>query len=124
MLIHIHCHALAVSQSAKEVKSFEEHELTVNNIFHYYNNSPVRYNRLRGLQDVMLQEQVALKEPYSFRWLSLYEAVAAIKKCFPALVAALGEDAVNGNAVARGLSKNGETYSFIVHQAQQKFSAS
>ena len=63
----------------------------------------------------MLQEQVALKEPYSFRWLSLYEAVAAIKKCFPALVAALGEDAANGNAVARGLAKNSETYSFIAH---------
>ena len=107
--------ALAVSQGAKEVKSFKDYELTVNNIFNYYDYSPVRYNRLRELQDVMLSEQVALKEPHSVRWLSLHEAVNAVKKCFPALVAALGEDAANGNAVARGLSKNTETYTFVAH---------
>ena len=46
---------------------------------------------------------VALKEPHSVRWLSLHEAVTAVKKCCPALVAALGEDAATLN---NGVAKN------------------
>ena len=106
-MIHVHCHAhrlaLAVSQSAKEVKNLKDYEQTVNHVFNYYNNSPVRYNRLREMQDV-LECQVALKEPHSVRWLALHEAVSAVLKCFPALIAAVGEDAANGNPVAIGLS--------------------
>ena len=46
---------------------------------------------------------VALKQPHSVRWLSLDHAVDAINKSWASLVAVLGEEAANGNAVARGL---------------------
>ena len=59
---------------------------------------------------------VAVKEPHSVRWLSLHEAVDAIRKCWPALVTALGEDAVNlNNGTANGLSKKVEQFTFLAH---------
>lgn len=65
---------------------------------------------------MILNTTVALKEPHSVRWLALHEAVEAIFKCWPALVAALGEDAVNQNTgVPNGLSKRVETYQFVAH---------
>ena len=49
------------------------------------------------------------------RWLSLQEAVTAVKKCWPALVAALGEDAAKLNKdVANGLAKKTEHIKFVL----------
>lgn len=46
---------------------------------------------------------ITLKEPASFRWLSLENAVEAINACYPALYHALEHEAAKGNAEAKGL---------------------
>ena len=60
----------------------------------------------------MMQKMVTLEKPSSVRWLSLHEAVSALYKCWPALVACLGEDAIS-NAIARGLSQKVENFKFV-----------
>ena len=40
---------------------------------------------------------MTLKQPSSVRWLSLHEAIKSLVKCWPALVAALGDDAAARN---------------------------
>ena len=58
---------------------------------------------------------VALKEPYSVRWLSLHETVTAVEKCWPALVAALGVDAATlTNHVANGLAMKANKFQFVL----------
>ena len=117
VFIHVHCCAhrlsLAVSQSAKEVADVSQYQTTINQVFRYYDNSAVRYNELREIQDVLLNTTVTLKEPKSVRWLSLDEAIQAIWKCWPALVGSMGQQAAAGNPVAVGLSKKVESFSFI-----------
>ena len=73
-----------------------------------------RYNKLRAIQDV-LETPVTLKEPHSVRWLSLDQAVQAMHTSWSALVATLGEEAVNGNPAADGLVKKIETYNFVAY---------
>ena len=84
LLVHVHCTArrlaLAVSRSAREVPCIKKYEETVHHIFTYFHNSPVRYNRLREVQQTLHDTQVTLKEPNAVWWLSLDNAVQAIKK--------------------------------------------
>ena len=58
---------------------------------------------------------VARKRPHSVRWLSLDHAVDAINKAWASLVAVLGEEAANGNAVALGLSAKVESFKFVAY---------
>jgi hypothetical protein len=120
LLLHVHCCAhrlaLAVSQASREVPALSKLEDTVGFVYRYYENSPVRYNNLRELEEVMLGDKVALIEPKSVRWLSLHEAVKAVEKCWPALVASLGEQAAGkNNPTAIGLSQKVETFSFVAY---------
>lgn len=46
---------------------------------------------------------VTLKEPASFRWLSLGKAVDAIHEVYPALYQTLEQEAAKGQADAKGL---------------------
>ena len=119
LIIHIHCCAhrlaLAVSQAAGEVRSIKKFELTVKQLFDYVNNAPVRYNRLRELQMVILNHTVTLKAPHAVRWLSVHEAVEALHKTYAAVVASFGQDAANGNPAAVGLSRKIETFRFAAY---------
>ena len=107
LLVHVHCMAhrlaLAVSQAAGEIPQLKAYQLDINNIYQHYQYSAVRYNKLREIQQVVDETPVALKQPHTVRWLSLDHAVDAINKSWASLVAVLGEEAANGNAVARGL---------------------
>ena len=47
-------------------------------------------------------EYLTLKEPASFRWLSLDGTVGAIVDCYPALYATLQHDAARGVSEAKG----------------------
>ena len=100
-MIQVHCVAhklaLAAGQACKNITLFNEYQLTLKNIYRYFNNSAVRYNELRALQDFLQADEdmrhVTLKEPASFRWLSLEGAVKAISDVYPALYMELEHDA-------------------------------
>ena len=46
-------------------------------------------------------DYLALKEPASFRWLSLHGAVRAISSCYPALFATLEHEAAKSQSDAK-----------------------
>ena len=118
ILVHVHCMAhrlaLAVSQSAGEIPQLRLYQSDINCIYTHYQNSSVKYNKLRAMQEIM-ETTVSLKQMNAVRWLSLDYAVDAIFKSWPSLVAVLGEEAASGNAVARGLSAKVESYTFIAY---------
>ena len=118
LIIHIHCYAhrlaLAVSQAAANVTCVKSFQDTVNSNYWFFTNSPVRYNNLRAIYDILENEKfVRLKQPHAVRWLSLDQAVSAILQCWPALVVALKGEANDGNSTANGLLRKIETYNFI-----------
>ena len=118
LIVHIHCYAhrlaLAVSQAAANVNCVKSYQDTVNSNYFFFTNSPVRYNNLRAIYDILENEKfVTLKQPHPVRWLSLDQAVSAIFQCWPALVIALSREANNGNSTANGLLRKMETYNFI-----------
>lgn len=55
-MIGIHCIAhqvaLAASGAGKEIEKVSKHRQTVNNVFNYFDNSTVRYGRLRELNSM------------------------------------------------------------------------
>lgn len=101
-LVHTHCvaHRLALcsAQAAKSVKLFDKYQTLLTNIFNFYSNSAVRYNKLREIQSVLETKPVSLKAAAPTRWLSLHNAVDAIYKCWPVLVDCLGHQATEDNS--------------------------
>lgn len=103
-MIQVHCVAhklaLAAGQACKNITLFNEYQLSLKNIYRYFNNSAVRYNELRVLQDFLQADEdmhhVTLKEPASFRWLSLEGAVKAVSDVYQALYMEIKHDAAKG----------------------------
>ena len=87
-MMQIHCVAhklaLAAGQACRNIILFSDYQQTLKNVYRYFANSAVRYNELRAMMDIMETEDIeylTLKEPASFRWLSLDGAVRAIADC-------------------------------------------
>ncbi|MEW8544162.1 MAG: hypothetical protein AB2693_11565 [Candidatus Thiodiazotropha sp.] len=117
-MINIHCIAhrvaLAASGAGKEIEKIAKFRQTVNSVYNYFDNSAVRYERLRELNSALDDNDiVSLKEPCSVRWLSLTRAVTAIKANLPALLMELDEDAARGNTQAEGILRQIRQYSFV-----------
>ena len=120
-LIQIHCvaHRLALcaSPACKDCPSFLDFHSTVKMIYRYFHNSAVRYNGLRELESVLSDQNgdtknVTLKEPSSFRWLSLENTVKAIWNSYPALILALENATSSGSPEAKALLKTLRNVSF------------
>ena len=111
-LIQIHCAAhrlaLAAADACRFVSYFDEFQRLLKQVYFYYSTSAVRYEGLRELQRVLEDnptlKTISLKEPASFRWLSLHQAVKAFHSVYPALCLHLEEQASAKNASdAKGL---------------------
>lgn len=73
-LINIHCGvhrtALAARDSSKVVREVSAYVTTINNIYTYYKNSPIRTHRLKELQKEMEGcDLLSLKQPSATCWL-------------------------------------------------------
>ncbi|XP_045187536.2 zinc finger protein 862-like [Mercenaria mercenaria] len=120
-LIQIHCVAhklaLAAGQACRDIPLLNDYQHTLKLIYRYFSNSAVRYNELRAMSDIMEDENIeflTLKEPASFRWLSLEGAVRAILDCYPALYNTLEHDAAKGNPDAKGLLTKLKNVTFVL----------
>ncbi|KAH3837028.1 hypothetical protein DPMN_110406 [Dreissena polymorpha] len=69
---------------------------------------------MNGEQDT---RHVTLKEPASFRWLSLQNAVRAIMAVYPAQVTTLESQAASGIAEAKGILQKVRQLSFLLRTA-------
>ena len=100
-----------MSQAAANVNCVKSYQDTVNSNYFFFTNSPVRYNNLRAIYDILENEKfVTLKQSHPVRWLSLDQAVSAIFQRWPALVVVLSREANNGNSTANGLLRKMETF--------------
>ena len=83
-LTQIHCAAhrvsLALSQAAKSITIINDIEITLSQLYHFFDDSPVRASALRLISEINENSEIKLKEPKQIRWLSFYEAVDAILK--------------------------------------------
>ncbi|XP_076591239.1 uncharacterized protein C17orf113-like [Chaetodon auriga] len=117
-LVNIHCGAhrtaLAARDASTAVRQVSAYVTTVNNIYTYYKNSPVRTYRLNELQKEMGEHDLlSLKQPSATRWLSLERAVKGIRANWAALVSELSEEEDAKNCpVAKGIRKHLQTYTF------------
>ena len=85
----------------------------MNSVYSFYKHSATRTNRLREINANLDEEDIkSLKQQCAVRWLSLHRAVSAIKDNWPALVLELTEEAEEGNAQARGIVNQIQTYNF------------
>ena len=120
-LMQIHCVAhklaLAAGHACRDITLFNEYQHTLKMVYRYFSNSAVRYNELRAMVEIMENENikyVTLKEPASFRWLSLEAAVRAIVDCYPALYSTLEHDAAKGVSEAKGLLNRVKCVTFVL----------
>ncbi|KAF3856937.1 hypothetical protein F7725_017660, partial [Dissostichus mawsoni] len=116
--IQVHCvahrAALAALDAAKAVDQVGVYKRTVSSVYSFYKHSASRTNRLRQLTAALGDEDVkSLKQQCAVRWLSLHRAVEGIKLNWPALVIELHEEAVGGNAQAKGILGQIQQYCFI-----------
>jgi hypothetical protein len=123
-LIHIHCAAhrlaLAAGQACKDVPMLNEFQLTLKMVYRYFHNSAVRYNQLRAMESVLEDDsmrRLALKEPASFRWLSLEAAVTAAFDVYPALLQTLEAEAATGKPEAKRLYNKVRPVTFLLTAA-------
>ncbi|KAL1261177.1 hypothetical protein QQF64_034240 [Cirrhinus molitorella] len=107
-LINIHCgahrRALAARDASNAVRDVSAYVTTINNIYTYYKNSPIRTNRLNKLQNEMeAHDLLSLKQPSATRWLSLERAVKGIRANWVSLVMELEEEENSRNCpIAKG----------------------
>ncbi|GLD45624.1 transmembrane protein C17orf113 homolog [Lates japonicus] len=117
-LVNIHCGAhrtaLAVRDASTAVRQVSAYVTTLNNIYTYYKNSPIRTYRLNELQKEMGEHDLlSLKQPSATRWLSLERAVKGIRANWAAVVSELREEEDAKNCpVAKGIRKRLQTYTF------------
>lgn len=95
-LINIHCGAhriaLAALNVSKAVHEISANVATINNIYTYNKNSPIRTHQLNELQNEMEEHDLlSLKQPSGTLWLSLERAVTCIRANWVALVLELEE---------------------------------
>jgi hypothetical protein len=107
-LIHIHCAAhrisLALSQAAKSVPAINNIELILDQMYHFFDASPIRENVFREICEINDNSNIKLKEPKQIRWLSFYDAAIAAHKTYPSILEALSHIAENSKDVkAKGL---------------------
>lgn len=117
-LVNIHCGAhrtaLAARDASGAVREISAYVTTINNIYTYYKNSPVRTHRLKEIQKEMDEHDLlSLKQPSATRWLSLERAVKGVRANWVALVLELEEEEASKHCpVAKGLRKNVQAYMF------------
>ena len=125
-LVQVHCIAhrlaLAAANACKKVSGFDQYQCIVKQVYRFYSNSAVWYNSLRELQQVLDDDPclrtITLKEPASFRWLSLHQAVKAVFHVFPALCLQLdNESAEKASPDAKGLLTKLKSIKFVLASA-------
>lgn len=96
-LISIHCvkHrlALAAAHAADGIPYIVKFKATIQTLFLFYQNSPVRMAGLHAIQMVLADPVIKLKQAKDVRWLSHETAISSILSTMPSLIASLEREA-------------------------------
>ena len=108
LLTSIHCIAhrlaLAAAQSGDSVPYISNtFKPTLRQLFYFYENSPVRMNGLKAIEQLLQTPELKLKQPADTRWLSHDAACQTLVKVLPAVITSLEREAgERGQALAIG----------------------
>ena len=109
-MIAVHCVAhrlaLACSQAARGFPQFMQYKRTLIAIYSYFSHSSNRVHNMQEMQKVLDDPLLRYKAIYDIRWLSFFNAIAAVKRTTKSLLAFFENEAItNEDPVARGLAK-------------------
>ncbi|MEW8546312.1 MAG: hypothetical protein AB2693_22575 [Candidatus Thiodiazotropha sp.] len=91
----------------------EWYSRVISNIFRHFNNSALRENKLREIQNLLEQPQLKYTDIHSVHWLSMENAVNILYRTYPSLCATLSHMAASGDIVAKSLYHDVSQYKFI-----------
>ena len=108
-MVNIHCiaHRLALctSQAADSVPAMKEYQECLTSLFYYFKASAVRTSALTAIQDLLDEPNLRMKEVYSVRWLSFYQALETIFRSLDTLLTYFTDDNRQQDAKAIGLRR-------------------
>ncbi|XP_070581491.1 zinc finger protein 862-like [Ptychodera flava] len=106
--------ALAVGQAANSVPYIKKFNDTLDNLFRFYEYSPVRSSALKTIQATMENPVLRPKQAKAVRWLSHENACSTLRQILPSVIVSLHREASERNdPKACGLSKFVEDWRFI-----------
>ncbi|KAL5021839.1 hypothetical protein ScPMuIL_000994 [Solemya velum] len=94
-----------------EIKKTNTH---LNDIFKFYDNSPVCLAALKEIQTVCENPQLKLKQPKAMRWFSYDKTCDTLRQILPSVIVNLEREAQEkGDSLALGLAENDQTLQFV-----------
>ena len=107
-LVSNHCIAhrlaLACCQAANEIAYLKRFKDLLDQLYCYYENSPIRMAGLKAIREVLNDPQLNLTQAKDVRWLSHEKAVSNLRRCLPSIITSLEREAEEWNcAQAAGL---------------------
>ena len=106
--------ALAASHAADNIHYLRHFKSHLNNLFSFYQNSPVQFAGLHAIEAILDDPRIKLKEANDVRWLSHDAAIASMLWILPSLITSLDREASErGEPIASGLLRFVETYNFV-----------
>lgn len=116
-LLQVHCIAhrlnLAASQASKGIDYMQDYHRYIQQLYRFYSDSQVRYDKLRELQTLLHGEVKQVPEGTSVRWLSVESAVKMIFDNYDAILMSL-EDDKDKTGKAAGIWKFMATSMFVL----------
>ena len=116
-LIDIHCIAhrlaLASSQAANNIPYLQKYKWFVISIYSYFSHSASRQTRLKELEQVLQDPVLKYRPLYEVRWLSMFQAVHAIRINLSSLLTFESEWAEFSDPRARGILEEVTRFLFL-----------
>ncbi|XP_076070408.1 zinc finger protein 862-like [Mytilus galloprovincialis] len=85
--------ALASAQASSNILYLKKFKDIMRQLFYFYQNSAVRMQGLKEIENILDDPVVKLKDICNTRWLSHLNSVEAVKCCHPSLIASLEREA-------------------------------
>ena len=108
-MLNIHCMAhrlaLCTSQAANTIPAMKRYQEWLTSLFYYFRASPTRASELQHIQEVLEHPTLKYKEIHAVRWLSFYEALAAVYRTIDPLITYLHQRSAKKDPKAKGLLK-------------------
>ena len=118
-LISTHCVAHRLALAASQARDDVPHvsntfKPTLQQLFYFYENSPVRMAGLKAIEQLLQTKELKLKKSADTRWLSVDNACQTLVDVLPAVITSLESKAEErGQALAHGLCKVVKQFKFI-----------
>lgn len=116
-MLSMHCVAhklaLASENAASAVSYCQQHNSVLRGLYNFFHTSPNHYSVLKSMMEILDDPVIHIQQVHTVRWLTMYKAVEAVRKCYSSLLSTLSTLGDN-DVVAKGLYNSVRSYKFIV----------